>query len=456
MQVPIRLIADEALLERWLGSQQLEQLIELAALPGVAAQVVALPNLSEGESPSGAAAAMRYPEGSLVPAAVGPDINCGLRLLSSPLSEDELTPRLPTLLDELERAIPVAREKGGPLALLPQELDELLKEGCRYLVREKGVGTEEDLTAVPREGHLHEAHGEDLSRSTRELGLHQLGTLGSWRSHFVEVGIVQEVYDPGAAEQLGLAENQVTVLIHASARALGERTYVEALAQCSEAMVWHQLRWPHRDLVYAPLDSMEGLRCLHALRAAANYGFANRHVLTHLARGVFERVYGGAGAKLRVTCDSPSNTIDLERIDGEVLCLHRHAATSAFGPGKGEEVPLAYRDLGEPVLLAGGMGSSSYVLLPTDGAAGLSLASASHAAGRVMSRQRARRTFSAQEFKDRPGQRDVLARSPPETPELREEIDEAYRDAEKIVPILERAGLARRVARIRPRAALRG
>jgi tRNA-splicing ligase RtcB len=201
---------------------------------------------------------------------------------------------------------------------------------------------------------------------------------------------------------------------------------------------------------------MEGLRCLHALRAAANYGFANRHVLTHLARGVFERVYGGAGAKLRVTCDSPSNTIDLERIDGEILCLHRHAATSAFGPGKEEEVPSAYRELGEPVLLAGGMGSSSYVLLATDGAAALSLASASHAAGRVMSRQRARRTFSVQELKDRPGQRDVLARSPPETPELREEIDEAYRDAEKILSILERAGLARRVARIRPRAALRG
>src|ERR1700736_4827457 len=160
---------------------------------------------------------MRYPDGSLIPAAVGPDINCGLRLLTSPLSEDELTPRLPTLLDELERAIPVGK-RGGLLALLPQELDELLKEGCRYLVREKGVGTEEDLNTVPHEGHLREAHGEDPARSTRELGLHRLGTLGNRRSHFVEVGIVQEIYDPGAAEQLGLAETRVTVLIHVSAR----------------------------------------------------------------------------------------------------------------------------------------------------------------------------------------------------------------------------------------------
>jgi tRNA-splicing ligase RtcB len=453
MQVPLRLIADEALLERWMGSRQLEQLIELAELPGATAQVVALPNLSEGDAPSGSAAAMRYPEGSLVPAAIGPDINCGLRLLTSPLGKDDLTPRLSTLLDELERAIPVRSERRGPLALLLPELDELLKEGCRYLVREKGVGTEDDLKTVPRDGHLHEAHGEDLSRSTRELGLHQLGTLGGGRSHFVEVGVVQEIYFPGAAEQLGLAENQVTVLMHASARALGERTYVETLAQCSEAMVLHHLRSLRPDLVYAPLDSIEGLRCLHALRAAANYGFANRHVLTHQARGAFERTYGGgSGAKLRVACDSPSNTIDLERIDGEIVCIHRRAATSAYGTEQREEVPRAYRELGEPVLLAGSMGSSSYVLLPTDGAAALSLASASHGAGRVMSRKQARKVFAAREIKDGLAQRGILARSP----DLREEVPQAYRDAEAVLSVMERAGVTRRVARIRPYAVLKG
>jgi tRNA-splicing ligase RtcB len=269
------------------------------------------------------------------------------------------------------------------------------------------------------------------------------------------VGVVDQINDPSAAERLGLAGNQVTVLIHAGARALGERTYVEALAQCANAVASRRLHPPRRDLVYAPLDSVEGLWCYHALRAAANYGFANRHVLTHRARGAFENVYG-ADAELRVTCDSPSNSVDLERIDGELLCVHRRAATSAFGRGMREEVPRAYRELGEPVLLPGSMGSSSYVLLATEGAAALSLASASHGTGRVMSRRQARKTFAPHELKERLAQWGVLARSPLKTPELREEIPEAYRDAEKVVSVLERAGIARRVARIRPRGVLKG
>jgi tRNA-splicing ligase RtcB (3'-phosphate/5'-hydroxy nucleic acid ligase) len=455
MQVPVRFIADRVLLRRWLESDQLQQLIDLAALPGGAAPVVGLPNLNQGDAtPSGAVAATHYPEGFLVPSAVGPDINCGLRLLSSSLNEQELAPRLAPLLDQLELATPVGTDRGGPLTLSPLELEELLKEGCRYLVREKGIGTDDDLDRVPFEGHFHEAHGEHLSASAKGVGRQQLGTLGSGRSHFAEVGTVEEIFDTAAAEQLGLAKNQVTVLIHAGARELGERTYQELVKLCDETIKRRHLP-ARRGLSYIPLDSEEGLWCYHAHRAAANYAWANRHVLTHQTRAAFRQVFSDSASKLRVTCDCPSNTVSLERMNGEIVCLHRHAATSAHPPGEKEHLPRSYHKLGEPFVLPGSMGSSSYVLVATAAAEELSLASACHGAGRLLSRKSARKVFAPHELKEYLAQRGVVARSP-ETPELREQVPQAYRDAEVVLTILERAGVARRVARLRPRAVLKG
>jgi tRNA-splicing ligase RtcB len=334
-------------------------------------------------------------------------------------------------------------------------MDELLKEGSRFLVREKGIGTDADLEAVPFHGHFHDAHGEHLSASAKSLGLSQLGTLGRGRSHFVEVGVVDEVHDRGAADQLKLTQGCVTVLIHSGARALGERTYVEAVGLCMAAMKRLRMAPSPRGLAYAPLDSEEGLWCYHALRAAANYSWANRHVLTHQARLVFQRIFSDRSAQLRVACDSPSNTVDLDRIDGRLFCLHRHAATSARGPGINDQVPPAYRELGTPMVLPGSMGSSSYVLIATEAAESLSLASACHGAGRVMSRKEAKKTLAPHELKERLAQQDVVARSP-EPADLRTQIPEAYRDVEKVLAIMERAGLARRVARIRPRGVLKG
>jgi len=455
MQVPVRLIADEDLLERWMVSKQLDQLIELASLKGSAEQVVGLPNLNEGDdTPSGVVAAMDYPQGFVVPWAVGSDINCGLRLLTSAVPEREITPRLPAILEELERATPVGSDRGKRLSLSPRELDELLKEGCRFLVREKGIGKDADLDAVPSAGHFHDAHGDHLSASAKALGLSQLGTLGRGRSHFVEVGAIEEVYDRAAADQLKLTQGSVAVLIHSGARALGERTYVEAVGLATAAMKRLRLPPSPRGLAYAPLDSEEGLWCYHALRAAANYGWANRHVLTHQIRMVFQRIFSDGSAQLRVACDSPSNTVEIHRMNDRHLCLHRHAATIAHGPGISDQVPAAYRTLGTPMVLPGSMGSSSYVLLATEAAEALSLASACHGAGRVMSRKEARKTLAPHELKEMLAQRGVIARSP-EPADLRHQIPEAYRDVESVLSILERAGLAQRVARIRPRGVLK-
>lgn len=455
MQVPVRLIADEELLERWMVSKQLDQLIELASLKGSAEQVVGLPNLNEGDdTPSGVVAAMEYPQGFVVPWAVGSDINCGLRLLTSAVPEREIIPRLPAILEELERATPVGSDRGKRLWLSPRELDELLREGSRFLVREKGVGKDGDLDAVPSAGHYHDAHGDHLSASAKALGLSQLGTLGRGRSHFVEVGVIEEVYDRAAADQLKLTQGRVAVLIHSGARALGERTYVEAVGLATAAMKRLRLPPSPRGLAYAPLDSEEGLWCYHALRAAANYGWANRHVLTHQIRLVFQRIFSDGSAQLRVACDSPSNTVELHRMNDRHLCLHRHAATIAHGPGISDQVPPAYRTLGTPMVLPGSMGTSSYVLIATEAAEALSLASACHGAGRVMSRKEARKTLAPHELKEMLAQREVIARSP-EPADLRHQIPEAYRDVESVLSILERAGLAQRVARIRPRGVLK-
>jgi len=456
MQVPVRLVADVPLFEEWIAQDRLNPLIDLASVRGCAAQVVGLPNLKQGEDlPSGTALAMQYPDGFLVPSAIGPDINCGFRLLTSPLNQDELVPRLSALLDELERTVPIGDDRGGPLGLSRQELDELLREGSRYLVREKGIGIEEDLLTVQHEGHFHDAHADHLSASARSLGLSQLGTLGRGHSHFVELGVAEEIYDQAAASKLGLEKNRVTVLIHASARSLGERTYQETVEQCAQTMARRQLTSPRRGYVYAPLDSAEGLSAYHALRAAANYGWANRHVITHQVRTALKQVFSGNGAKLlTVRCDSPSNTVDLERIGDQLLCVHRHSATTAYGPGKREQVPRAYRMLGEPIVLPGSMGSSSYVALSMEGATELSLASASHGAGRRESRRLARKTFTADEARQRVEERGVMVRSP--TPDLREEIPEAFRDVEKMLNVLERAGIVRRVARLGPRGVLKG
>jgi tRNA-splicing ligase RtcB len=456
MQVPVRLVADVPLFEEWIAEERLKPLIDMASVRGCAAQVVGLPNLKQGEDlPSGTALAMQYPDGFVVPSAIGGDINCGFRLLTSSLNQDELVPRLKALLDELERTVPIGDDRGGPVALSRPELDDLLREGSRYLVREKGIGTEEDLLTVQHEGHFHDAHGDHLSASARSFGLSQLGTLGKGHGHFVELGIVEEIYDQAAASQFGLEKNRVTVLIHASARALGERTHQETVEQCAQTMARRQLTSPRRGYVYAPLDSAEGLSAYHALRAAANYGWANRHVITHQVRAALKQVFSGNGAKLvTVRCDSPSNTVALERIGDQLLCVHRHSATTAYGPGKREQVPRAYRELGEPIVLPGSMGASSYVALSMEGATELSLASASHGAGRLKSRRVARKTFAAHEARQHLEERGVMVRSP--TPDLREEIPEAFRDIEKVMSILERAGIVRRVARLRPRGVLKG
>ncbi|MBI3182842.1 MAG: RtcB family protein [Myxococcales bacterium] len=455
-RVPVRIVGDEQVLARAQAEGAASALIEASRLPGTVGFAVGFPNLGERWGfPAGAVLATEYPSGALVPSAVGPDVNCGLRLLSSPLGEGELMPRLHRLLDELEWSIPIGVERGGTFALSRRELEELLAEGSRYLVREKGVGRLADLWTTDAGGHFHDADAEHLSGPAKSAGLTQLGTLGTGRSHFVEVEVVDRLYDEAAAGRLGLGLGKVALLLHAGARRLGQRTYEEAVEHAHHSMEERREKEPRPGLVWAPLSSMEGLRCYHALRAAANYAFANRHVLTHQARLAFHRVFGGPPEQvLEVAYDSAANVVGVERLGEKVVCMHRRAAVGAFGPGR-DSLPHLYRDIGQPVLLPGSMGAHSYVMLAQEAASELCLASACHGTGRVLSRRLARKGVTASALLEGMEKKGVLLRSPA-AGELREEAPEAYREVDRTAEILERAGVARKVARLRPRAVLKG
>lgn len=457
MKVPVRIVADPVLMAEVMRGRAIQQLAELATLPGAWDCVVGFPNLSESWGfPTGAVLATEYPDGALVPSGVGPDVNCGLRLLTTPLSEPEVAPRLIRLLDELERELPIGTERGSPHPLTERELQQLLKEGCRFLVRERGIGLDDDLGVMDSGGHFHDADGAVLSGPAKSAALGQLGTLGRGGSHFVELGVVDELYEPSIARRLGLSDRQVVVLIHAGARGLGERIYEEARQRALNAMALHRIPSRRAGLEFAPLSTAQGLWCYHALRAAANYGWANRHALSHAVRSAFEQVFGRPGSEVvQVAYDASTNTVDVERVESRIVCVHRRAAAPAFGPMGRAPVPPVYRDLGQPVLLPGSMGSSSYVMVATEAAEPLARASVCHGAGRTLSRQEARKRVSIHALEDTLRGQGVVFRTPSQ-PEVREEAPEAYRDVDRVAQVLERAGLARKVARLRPRAVLKG
>ncbi len=445
---PIRLVADPAWLVEGGALRALRPLVNVSSLPY---------NLHErpGEGcPGGVTVASHSPRGIVVPSCVGPDVNCGLRLLTTPIRLPDARPHLRRLLEALAFEIPIGTERGSPLSLSAHHLDQMLEEGARHLVRRLGIGTYDDLANVESNGHLHDAHGEHLSSRAKSLGQSQLGTLGTGGSHFVEVGVVDEVLDAELARRLGLVEQRLTVLIHASARGLGHCAYQDALESARQWMELNGARPSRESLAYAALDSGEGLACYHGLRAAANYGFANRHALTHLVRSAFDAVFA-AGSEVLVACDVATNVVQLERHGGDILCVHRRGTSAAFGPGGHHLVPGAFRDVGMPLLLAGTMGSASYACFAGESARAQTFASVCHGTGRRVSRRDAARRYDGRLVQEELESRGVLVHCPTRG-QLAEEAPAAYHDVDRVAEVLERSGLARKIARLRPVAVLKG
>ncbi len=452
MRVPARVYADDVLWQQISRDRSLDQLMNVATLPGITRCAYGMPDVHEGYGfPVGGVAAMRASDGVISPGGVGYDINCGVRLLISDLDVPAVQPRLKDLVHELSRSIPSGTGRAGRLSLSDAELDRALADGCRYLL-ERGLATLDDLEVTEANGSLTRADPGAVSQRAKARGRDQLGTLGSG-NHFLEVETVEQVLDPDAARVYGLEAGRVVVLVHTGSRGLGHQVCTDYVRLMDQVMARYGITLPDRELACAPFTSPEGKRYFAAMCAAANFAWCNRQEITHVVRGVFRRFFGAAGG-LRLLYDVAHNVAKLEEHDGELLCVHRKGATRSFGPGH-PETPARYRRVGQPVFIPGSMGTSSYVLAGADEALALSFGSACHGAGRAMSRHAAKRTKPGHEVRrDLEAQGIVVAC--PSSGELAEEAPFAYKDVDRVVDVVHRAGLARKVARLRPIGVVKG
>lgn len=461
MRVPARVFASAELLEQIRRDRSLAQLVNVATLPGLAAPAMGMPDMHEGYGfPVGGVAATRYPEGVISPGGIGFDINCGVRLLSTELRREEVEPHLGALLHEISRSVPAGYGRGSrELAFSGPKLDRILEEGVRHLVTKYGIGTEDDLPFIESEGTIPGARASEVSERAKNRGKDQLGTLGGG-NHFLEIQYIEEIYDRELARAFGLGEvGQITVLIHTGSRGLGHQVCTDYVKRMDAAMHAYGIQVPDRQLACAPLDSPEGRSYFAAMCAAANFAFCNRQVIAHRVRRAFEYVLGGKGfgsraGELRTVYDVAHNIAKLERFGDEVLCVHRKGATRAFGPSA-DELPEAYEGFGQPVFIPGSMGTYSYVLAGRDEAKELSLASTCHGAGRAMSRAAAKRQVSGAELRRELASRGIFVEGA-SNKELAEEAPAAYKDVDAVVDVVDKAGIAKKVARVRPIAVRKG
>jgi len=454
MRVPARVFADRVLLDAILADRSLEQLENVATLPGIVEAALAMPDIHQGYGfPVGGVAATETPDGVVSPGGVGYDINCGVRLLALPLSVDELGDRREPLVHEISRAIPAGAGKQGAVRFHGAELDRVLLDGPSRLV-ELGIGTADDLEHTESKGRLDGADPSAVSERAHIRGEGQLGTIGSG-NHFIELQRVGELFDPVAAVAFGLEEGRVTILIHSGSRGLGHQVCTDYVKQMDSVQRRYGIVLPDRQLACAPQSSPEGRGYLAAMAAAANFAWANRHAMTHGVRESIRRVLGDAAADgTRQVYDVAHNVAKIERYGGRDVCVHRKGATRAF-PAGSPDVPEDYRDVGQPVFIPGSMGTASFVLAGEPGSLERSFGTCCHGAGRRMSRTGARKQIGGAELRRELEAHGIVVRCP-SNKGLAEEAPFAYKDVERVVEVVERARLARRVARLRPLGVVKG
>jgi tRNA-splicing ligase RtcB len=458
MRTGVLVYASRALLDQVSRDLSLEQAMNVATLPGIVGPSLAMPDIHQGYGfPIGGVAATDWESGVVSPGGVGFDINCGVRMVRSTLTETEVRPRLKELVDQVFRDVPCGTGSRGGLDLGEKQLAEVLAQGSRWAV-ENGYGEARDVEFAEERGCLAGAGVEHVSARARERGRGQLGTLGSG-NHFLEVQYVERVEDARAARVLGIAEGRVVVLIHCGSRGLGHQVCTDFLAQMGAAMKRHGLSVPDRQLACVPIQSEEGQAYLGAMRAAANFAWANRQVILHRLRGAFAKVFGKS-AHLNMLYDVCHNIAKRERhtVPGEDrkadVLVHRKGATRAFPPHH-HEIPGDYREIGQPVLIPGSMGTASWILAGAEGSMEQTFGTVCHGAGRLLSRTAAKKGRDARGVRDELASRGILVRSESRDGIL-EEVPEAYKDVDEVIEVVHRAGLARKVARLRPMGVIKG
>ncbi len=458
MRVPARVLGDETLFDAAFRDRTTVQLANVATLPGVVKYALAMPDFHQGYGfPIGGVAAMRTDIGVISPGGVGYDINCGVRLLGSHIEAGEIGPYLDDLTASLYRACPSGVGGKGRVRVSDREFDDLLVNGARWALK-KGLARREDVAHTEEQGRLDGADPAQVSARARERGRPQVGSLGAG-NHFLEVDVVEEVFDPDVAQAFGLYEQQVVVQIHCGSRGFGHQVCDDYVRKLQPAVHKYHIELADRELVCAPIDSPEGRAYYGAMACAVNYAFVNRQVLAMGVREAFEQVLAGKikDFDLFQVYDVAHNIAKFEEhvVDGRRmrLCVHRKGATRSFGPGY-EGLPADYRAVGQPVLVPGSMGTASYVLVGTQRAMELTFGSTCHGAGRVMSRSKARKQVQGSELRSELEEQGIVVRG--SNRGLAEEAPLAYKDVSRVVEVVHGAGIATKVARLRPLAVIKG
>jgi len=454
MRVPARIYVSEKMLED-VESEALNQLINVASLPGIVKHSLAMPDIHTGYGfVIGGVAATKYPDGAISPGGIGFDQNCGVRLLKSEYTEKEISPYLDKLATEIQKEVPSGLGRGRQIKLSIEEINKILEGGVPYLV-EKGYGEKEDIENCEHQGKMEMADASCVSEKAKNRGRDQVGTLGSG-NHFAEIQKVEEIFDEEVAEIFGLFKNQVVIMIHTGSRGLGHQNCTDYLRILMPIYPKYGIKLPDKELCCVPFNSPEGQRFFKAMSAACNFAWANRHMIAFYVRKAWQKVLG-KNVKLKLLYDVAHNIAKIEEhnVDGEKikLIVHRKGATRAF-PANHPEIPEKYKKVGQPVLIPGTMGTASYVCVGTEKSKE-AFWSVNHGAGRAMSRHKARKAISGQEVIKNLQKRGIIVKCY-SLRGLSEEAPVAYKNITEVIDVVERAGLAKKVAKLKPLAVIKG
>jgi tRNA-splicing ligase RtcB len=455
MNVPGRFFLSD-MLSKTLEEGALQQLANVATMPGIIHNSLAMPDIHWGYGfPIGGVAAFDYGTGVISPGGVGFDINCGVRLLTTPLQPSDLIKKK-EILDNLYDAVPVGVGARSTLRLSEKQLETMMTDGAGFAVAE-GYGNQDDLLHCEEQGRMKEADPAHVSKKARSRGVPQSGTLGAG-NHFLEIQVVEEIYDEQAAQAYGIEKGQVCMMVHCGSRGLGHQVCTDHLQILEHAVTKYHINLPDKQLACAPLTSPEGKAYFGGMAAAANYAWANRQIITHQIRNVLTSMCGIAYDDIRLVYDVAHNVAKLEEheIDGKKarVCVHRKGATRAFGPGC-PDVPSDYSLVGQPVIIPGSMGSSSYLLKGTDVAMNRTFGSTCHGAGRVLSRSQAKKKIQGKNIRETLGKAGIMVKAPHDGA-IAEEAPDAYKPSSEVVSVVHNLGLSRLVARLEPLGVIKG
>ncbi len=460
MKVPVAIFANEDLIQKMLTDRTIEQAMNVAHLPGVLKQVSVLPDGHEGYGfPIGGVAATDVETGVISPGGVGYDINCGVRLIQTNLTDKDVRPKLKELVSEIYRAVPSGLGSKGRVKLNPKQLDDALRHGVHWAI-ENGYGNEKDAEFCEENGQMNGADPSKVSPVAKSRGIPQVGSLGSG-NHFIEVQVADKILDKKAAERFGIREEgQITILVHTGSRGLGYQVCSDYLKVIEAAASKYNISLPDRELACAPNTSKEAQDYRAAMAAALNYAWSNRQMITHWTRMVFTKVFNTSEEELglRLIYDVAHNIAKIEEhnVDGEKrqVVVHRKGATRAF-PAGSKDIPEEYRDIGQPVLIPGSMGTASWVLLGRPNSMELTFGSTAHGAGRMMSRAAAIRSYRADDVKHELEKKGILVQAA-SWQGVVEEAPGAYKDVDAVAEVSHEAGIATKVVRLRPLGVIKG